>query len=191
MSITPPLPLEIAVDDEIVLRRYFDTPLEVLHALIHRNIEHLGRFLPWAKSDYSLGGVKEFLETARQRWGEGGDHGYAVFYNDELAGAVGVKGFESPVRAVSLGYWLSSHMEGRGIMTRSVDALIRLAFDTYGMNQAVIRAVPHNRRSRAIPERLGFIQTGTDRQMAMNATGELFDLVNYSLLRSEWQARSD
>lgn len=190
MSITPPLPHEIEVDDEIVLRRNVDTLPEVLHSLIHQNIEHLGRFLPWARSDYSLGGVKEFQETARRRWGESGEHGYAVFYGGELAGAVGIRGFESPVRAVSLGYWLSSHVEGRGIMTRSVDALIRLAFENYGMNQVVIRAVPHNRRSRAIPERLGFIETGRDRQMATNAAGEMFDLVNYSLLRSEWDARS-
>jgi ribosomal-protein-serine acetyltransferase len=123
---------------------------------------------------------------ARERWGESGEHGYGIFAHNRLAGAIGMRGFESPVRAVSIGYWLSQEAQGRGLMTRSVAALIRMAFETYDMNQVIIRAASGNTRSRAIPERLGFTQVSIERQMSMNATGEFLDLVGYSLLRSEW-----
>lgn len=176
----------MVVDAEITLRRSFDTPPEVMHSLIHQNLQHLGEFLPWALPGYDLDGVKMFMQTKRERWNKSEEQGYSIYYNSEFVGALGIRGFDSPVRAASIGYWLSEHAQGNGAMTRSVSALIRLAFETYGLNQVVIRASPTNRRSRAIPERLGFVETGTERQMSRNAHGELLDLVIYSLLRSEW-----
>lgn len=186
MSFSPLLPDEISVDSEITLRRSFDTPPEVMHSLIHRNLDHLGDFLSWAVPEYSLEGVKAFMKLKRELWNESAEQGYSVLYNGEFVGAVGMRGFDSPVRAVSVGYWISEHAQGNGIMTRSVSALIKLAFEAQGMNQVIIKAAPTNIRSKAIPERLGFTETGFERQMAKNVRGELLDLVNYSLLRSEW-----
>ncbi len=181
------MPEQIRVDDEILLQRSFDTPAEVVHELVHQNLEHLGRFLAWARPDYDVEGVRAFQQAGRERWNESGEHGYSIFYRDEYAGAIGMRGFDSPVGAASIGYWLSAHLQGNGIMTRSVSALIRLGFETYDLNQVIIRAAPANGRSRAIPERLGFVETGIERQMAKNVKGEFLDLVIYSLLRSEWQ----
>ncbi len=186
MSIEPLLPDEITVDDEIMLRPVFNTAPEALHSLVHRNLAHLGPYMFWARPGYALGDVKEFQEAGQRRWNESGEHGFSIFHNGELAGLLGIRGFESAYRAVSIGYWLSEHLQGRGIMTRSVAALIKLAFEIYDMNQVIIRAAPDNTRSRAIPERLGFTNMGMERQVSASATGELLDLVNYSLLKSEW-----
>ncbi len=187
MSIEPPLPAEITVDNEIGLRRSFDTPHEELHALIQQNLDHLGPFMFWAKPEYDVAGVRAFMEMKRKAWNESGEHAYSIYYKSELAGSVGVRGFESPVRAATFGYWLSARMQGKGIMTRSVSALLKLVFIEHNMNQAIIHAAPHNTRSRAIPERLGFTEVGRERQMSINVHGEFLDLVNYSLLKSEWE----
>ncbi len=186
MSIEPPLPTEIQVDDEISLRRMFDTPAEEVHALVHRNMEHLGRFLGWATPDYGLEGVREFQRNKRAKWSKSEEQGYSIYFKDEYVGAIGMRGFDSPVQAASIGYWLSEHAQGSGVMTRSVAALIKLGFEAYDLNQVIIKAAPENIRSRAIPERLGFTATGAERQMAKNAKGEYLDLVTYSLLKSEW-----
>ncbi len=188
MTIEPPLPEEIVVDAEITLRPGFKTPPETVHALVHRNLEHIGEFLSWAQPDYDLEGVREFQRLKCEQWSETAEQGYSIFFRGGYVGSVGIRGFDSPVSAVSIGYWLSAHAQGNGVMTRSVEALVRMAFERYDMNQVIIRAAPTNRRSRAIPERLGFVEVGTERQMAKNAKGELLDLVNYSLLRSEWEA---
>ena len=140
----------------------------------------------WAKPEYGVEGVAAFQESKKKLWSESGEQGYSIFYRSELAGAIGIRGFESPVRAVSLGYWLSAHLQHKGIMTRSVKALILLAFETYTMNQVIIRAATENTASRAIPERLGFTETGSERQMTINAHGDFMDLVTYSPLHSEW-----
>ncbi len=189
MSIEPPLPDVVEVDSEVTLRRSFDTPPEVMHSLIHRNLEHLGRFLPWALPTYDIEGAKAFAQMKREAWNESGEQGFSIYFKDEFVGAVGMRGFDSPVRAATIGYWLSEHAQGNGVMTRSVSALVRLAFVTYGLNQVIIKAAPTNTRSRAIPERLGFTETGLERQMSKNVHGELLDLVIYSLLRSEAAGR--
>jgi hypothetical protein len=45
MSIEPPPPLRIEVDDGIVLTRYCDTPPGDIFGLVRRNLDHLGTFL--------------------------------------------------------------------------------------------------------------------------------------------------
>ncbi len=187
MSIEPPMPNEIVIGDDLILRRSFDTPPKVLHGLIQQNLEHLGPWMPWAVPQNNTRAVTEFLESRRIQWNESGEQGYSIYFAEELAGNIGIGDFNSPVQAVSIGYWISKHLEGRGIMTRSVEALMRLAFEDHSMNQVIIRAAPRNVRSRAIPERLGFTETGVERQMSRNAAGKFLDLVIYSLLRSEWE----
>ena len=186
MSIQPTPPLEIEVDKLITRKRYCDTPAETVYSVVRNNLDHLAPFMVWARPTYSADDYRTNVESARERWGESGEQGYGIFLNSEFSGAIGIRGFESPVRSVSIGYWLSKEVKGRGIMTRCVAALIRMAFETYTMNQVIIRAAPENTRSRAIPERLGFTQVGIERQMSMNASGEYLDLVGYSLLRAEW-----
>ena len=187
MTIEPPIPDEIRVDDELVLRPVFEPRAEDLHELVHRNLAHLGEFLAWAQPDYDVDRVRAFQESRRDDWNNRGEQGFSIYFRVKLVGAVGLRGLELPIRAATIGYWLSEHVQGHGIMTRCVESLIRLAFETYDMNQVIIRAAPRNVRSRAIPERLGFTKTGIERQMAKNARGEFLDLVNYSLLQSEWK----
>lgn len=172
-----------------MLRPVFETAPEEMYALIDRNREYLGEFLPFATPEYSLEDARKFAEAKHAAWGITGEHGFGICYKDKLAGTIGIRGFDSHNRAAPIGYWLSHDLQGRGIMTRCVVALIKLSFETYNLNQVVIRAAPANTRSRAIPERLGFTQVGIERQWSPNARGELLDLVTYSLLRSEWEER--
>jgi ribosomal-protein-serine acetyltransferase len=188
VSTFPEPPREIVVDDGIVLRPVFETPAEEMYALIDRNRDYLGEFLPFATPEYSLEDARKFAEAKRAEWGVTGEHGFSIWYKGNLAGTVGIR-LRPANRAATIGYWLSADLQGRGIMTRCVVTLLKLAFDTYNLNQVVIRAAPANTRSRAIPERLGFTQVGIERQWSPNARGELLDLVTYSLLRSEWDER--
>ena len=91
-------------------------------------------------------------------------------------------------RAASIGYWISEDMQGRGIATRCVDALVSAAFLHHGMNQVIVLVAEDNAASRAIPERLGFARTARLRQQSVNGRGEFLDQIVYSLLRSEWEA---
>ncbi|NTW87022.1 MAG: GNAT family N-acetyltransferase, partial [Holophagaceae bacterium] len=90
-------------------------------------------------------------------------------------------------RSAAIGYWLAREAEGQGLMTRAVTALLRHGFRDLKLNRIEIRAGIRNRRSRAIPERLGFRREGTLRQ-AERLADRFVDHAVYGLLADEWRA---
>ncbi|HWF58347.1 MAG TPA: GNAT family protein, partial [Candidatus Dormibacteraeota bacterium] len=74
---------------------------------------------------------------------------------------------------------------GRGLVTRSVAALVDLAFGPLGLHRVELRAATRNARSRAVAERLGLVHEGTLRDAELLASGHV-DLEIYSVLSTEW-----
>jgi ribosomal-protein-serine acetyltransferase len=90
--------------------------------------------------------------------------------------------------AGSIGYWLAADAQGRGLMTRAVAACLDHAFAAWDLHRIEIRAAPDNARSRAVPERLGFVQEGILREAERHAD-RFGDLVVYAMLAADWRAR--
>jgi hypothetical protein len=88
-------------------------------------------------------------------------------------------------RSTSIGYWLAESAQGRGIMTRTVRTLVDHAFGEWRLHRVEIRAAVGNRRSRAIPERLGFTEEGVAREAELIGDRYL-DQVIYSVLAGRW-----
>jgi ribosomal-protein-serine acetyltransferase len=73
-------------------------------------------------------------------------------------------------------------------MTAAVRTLVDHALSTWRLNRVEIRAAVENRRSRAIPVRLGFRQEGTLREV--EKVGDRYlDCVLYSMLAADWPAK--
>lgn len=85
-----------------------------------------------------------------------------------------------------LGYWMGEEYSGKGIMTLAVKDLIELGFDYLSIQKIDIRCAVENKKSRAIPERLGFRNEGVIRQAEL-VNGAHFDHVIYGLLRQEFK----
>ncbi|MDQ6660765.1 MAG: GNAT family N-acetyltransferase, partial [Chloroflexota bacterium] len=111
--------------------------------------------------------------------------GTTIWYKDQLVGSLGCS-IDREDRKVEIGYWLDASSQGKGIMTRACRGLINYVFDELRMNKVEIHAAPENKRSRAIPERLGFTQEGIDRQAGW-LYDHYIDLVLYGMLASEWK----
>jgi ribosomal-protein-serine acetyltransferase len=101
-------------------------------------------------------------------------------------GACGYARMSWEKRMAEIGYWLDKDMQGKGIITRATRALVTCAFQEYGLNKVEIHAAVGNKRSRAVPERLGFTQEGILRQ-AQWLNGRAHDMVIYRILASEWK----
>jgi len=71
-------------------------------------------------------------------------------------------------------------------MTTAVCALLDHAFDRWELGRVEIRAGVANRRSRAIPERLGFREEGVLRAAERIGT-RVIDHVVYVMTAREWQ----
>ncbi|MFP3338955.1 GNAT family protein, partial [Micrococcus sp. SIMBA_131] len=86
----------------------------------------------------------------------------------------------------SIGYWLAENFQGNGIMTAAVKGIIDQAFHEYGLNRVEIQCGIENKKSRAIPERIGFKQEGVVRD-AEYLYGHFHDTILYSRLSREWK----
>ncbi|GCE21762.1 GNAT family N-acetyltransferase [Dictyobacter kobayashii] len=179
------LPLCIRVDDEIELclneLRYADE----YFALIIRNIEHLRVWMPWAAGS-TLETTQAYMRGSMQQFAEGLGLPTNIWYRGQLVGASGYPRMSWEKRQAEIGYWVDKDMQGKGIITRAARALVTYAFEEYGLNKVDIHAAAGNQRSRAVPERLGFMLEGTIRQ-AEWINGNAHDMVIYGILASEWQ----
>jgi ribosomal-protein-serine acetyltransferase len=80
---------------------------------------------------------------------------------------------------------LGAEFEGKGIMVRSCRALTDRLFKDLKMNRVEIRVAPGNKKSRAIPEKLGFTEEGVLREFE-KLYFEFVDNAVYSMLAKEW-----
>lgn len=155
-----------------------------LHALVVANRAHLMPWMPWAERQ-ELAGTAGFIALTRRQLADDDGFQTAIVRAGRIVGVVGFHSVDWPNRATSIGYWLAADEQGRGTMTRAVRALVDHAFSAWELHRVVIQAAPENRRSRAIPERLGFTEEGTLR--AAERVGERYlDSVVYAVLASEW-----
>jgi ribosomal-protein-serine acetyltransferase len=181
--------IEIRVDDDILLRQHIESDLESMWSAFTAGRDYLGEYLPWIAS-YKTKGDFTRLYTARRLEKDNfdGSSGYVVEYEGELAGTVGF-GVPNRDNVAEVGYWLRKDLQGQGIMTRSVEAIITMLFVEVGIHRVTIRAATSNLPSRGIPERLGFKHEGTMRDGGF-VNDEYLDLEIYSMLDHEWLARS-
>jgi ribosomal-protein-serine acetyltransferase len=175
------------VDDEIRLRVWETADAERLAALVHAQVEYLAQWLPFATEAYDVDDALSYIERTRRKWAayQACELALLVAPDWEIAGSVGIHAIDYLNGRGEIGYWLSQSHQGRGLMTRAVKALVTHAFSVLGLNRVEIRAQPGNRKSRAIPERLGFTEEALLREDLRHPDGYV-DHVVYGLLKKEW-----
>ena len=84
--------------------------------------------------------------------------------NGRLADTINLHDIDSESRKANVGYWLGAECQNRGLMTKACRVLLDYAFQELNLNRVEIPCTVQNTKSRAIPERLGFVQEGVIRQ---------------------------
>jgi ribosomal-protein-serine acetyltransferase len=166
------------------LRTINEEDADELSAVIAKSRDHLARWMPWAAGQ-TLDGTLEFIRQARKQAADNLGFQRAMTDEGRIVGTIGFHRVEWEHRLTSIGYWIAQEAQGRGIVTRSVHALTGHALDAWMLNRVEIRAGVENLRSRAIPERLGFVQEGVLRE-AERVGDRFVDHAVYSMLAREW-----
>lgn len=174
-----------SVDSETTLKPLELQNADELFALVDANRERLRKWLPWVDHNNSAQDSREFIERSLEKTAAQEELTYGIWSNERIAGVVGVF-LRAKAPTAEIGYWIGSEFEGRGLITKSVAALLPDLFETRDLNRVEIQCAPANLRSRAIPERLGFQLEGTLRE-ADRLYDRFVDNCIYGLLRSEWR----
>jgi ribosomal-protein-serine acetyltransferase len=176
--------LRFLLSDHCFLRLFEEADAEEFYRLIDANRAHLTPWMGWA-ADQTPEGALRFIRLTRRQVADNDGVQTAIVCDERIVGIVGFHRVDWQHRSTSVGYWLDAGHQGRGIMTGAVRALVDHALRGWKLNRVEIRAAPDNRRSRAIPERLGFYQEGVLRQ-AERVGDRYLDSVVYAMLASEW-----
>jgi ribosomal-protein-serine acetyltransferase len=166
------------------LRLLEESDADELYQLIEANRAYLAPWLPWA-AEQTREGTLEFIRLTRRQAAANDGFQAALISDGAIVGIAGFHSVNWPHGSTTIGYWLSERHQGRGLMTRAVRGLVDHAFSEWKLHRVEIRAAIENRRSRAIPERLGFREEGVLRE-AERIGDHHHDLAVYGLLAREW-----
>jgi ribosomal-protein-serine acetyltransferase len=161
---------------------------EELFALADSNRSLLRRFLPWLDNCKTTSDTREFIQTALGQFVEGKSFNAGIWADQRLVGVIGHHRIDWSNRITTLGYWLTESYQGRGIMNAACRTVIAHAFDELQLNKVVIKCATDNVRSRAVPQRLGFVHEGTQRDAAW-MYDHYIDLEVYGCLKRDWKHR--
>jgi len=180
----------LKVDDELELALPFASSAEQAFAVVMDNYEHLHEWMPWVNENFSLESVRKFYKIALQKFANDEDEiGLNIVHRGKVIGGIGYHNINRSDKSTEIGYWLAKNSTGKGLVTKSVSRLLDYGFDEMELNRIVIKCVPENAKSRAIPERLGFTQEGIEREAGWLHT-RYVDHVVYSILAREWKDKS-
>ncbi len=149
---------ETLADDVVELRRWQWENQRELAEVAGDSAEYIGAWLTWATNGYGELEAAEFLKATAREWADGTNYDYAIFTGGDLVGGAGL--IRHPDR-MEIGYWLSRHHTGRGLVTRAARLLTAEAF-RLGAAEVEIKHDELNTASGAVPARLGFSLTGDE-----------------------------
>jgi len=145
----------------------------------------LARWMPFVGQTRSAADSLTFIHAAVRQHEENRSLQMAIVQEGRIVGVAGFHRIDWTARATSIGYWLAEAHQGAGTMTLAVRALVDYAIRVLGLHRVEIRAGVENRRSRAIPERLGFREDGSVRG-AERIGSRVIDHVIYAITDREW-----
>ena len=154
-------------------------------AVIDKNREYLREWLPWVDATNSVEDVKKVIEKWQKEFAGKKDVVLGIYLDDKYVGNMGLHDINRNNSSAMIGYWLAEDAQGQGIMTDCVRALSSYGFNELDLNRIYILCASGNTKSRAIPERLGYIQEGVLRD-GTRLYGIYHDEVIYGALKRNW-----
>ena len=166
------------------MRAWREDDVESALEIVLRNREHLQTYMQWMTVDYSIEHARKFIFEGIKNRLDKLTLGLALVRDGALIGSTGFNRLDWAARVCEIGYWIDRDVEGKGVVTRACQAMIDYAFDELEMNRVEIRCSTENRRSSAVPKRLGFKLEGTLRQAEV-LNGRPHDFLVFGLLADD------
>jgi [ribosomal protein S5]-alanine N-acetyltransferase len=117
-----------------------------------------------------------------------GDQSYTFFLfraDEQLVGGMTLSGIRRGVAQTgTLGYWMGEAHAGQGLMTAGVEVLLRHAFAAIRLRRIEAACLPHNARSVALLEKIGFTREGYAREY-LCIDGVWQDHLLYAILKTD------
>jgi ribosomal-protein-serine acetyltransferase len=173
------------IDEDLSLKLIELRDADRIFELTDQSRSYLREWLPWLDQTIKLEDTKEFIKICLKGFAENKSLNTVILFKGSVVGIAGFNHINWSNKTAQIGYWLGEEFQGNGIMTKVVRALTDYALKELGLHKVEIRAAVGNKKSRSIPERLGFVNEGCIRQ-AEWLYDHYVDHVVYGILAEEW-----
>lgn len=170
------------ISDRIAIREIRREDAEPLFEILDKERVSMRKWLPFVDTTNSYKDILIYINLVLPTE----NTQYVLLYEDVHVGLIGFNMSDAINGKIEIGYWLSPHHEGKGIVTQTVKELIKIAFFEKNLNRVQIRVAVDNDKSWRIPERLGFTFEGIERDGELLVDGFYTDIRVYSLLKKEY-----
>jgi [ribosomal protein S5]-alanine N-acetyltransferase len=125
---------------------------------------------------------KDAMDFIRQCQAEDPQYNFAIDYDGELAGCIGLVRQADVYRlSAEIGYWLGEPYWGKGIATKSVLLLTRYGFRELGLMRIFAGVFESNKASQRVLEKAGY-RLDCIAEKAVFKNTELMDEYRYSII---------
>lgn len=176
---------EFRIDASTRLRELTSEDAGDLYALVDRNRKYLRQWLPWVDMQQGPHDSAQFIERATRDNQAGVALTLGIEHQGDIVGVIAFHEFDNANRQTSMGFWISSSHQGKGIVSSSCARLIEYAFTDLGLKRVVMRITEDNVPSRRVAERNGLAYEGTSRQSEW-LYDHFVDQVIYATVADQW-----
>jgi len=173
----------IHATDDIQLIPLSIDDVAVIFGMLDSEREYMREWLPFVDNTHK----PEDTAAAIQQMILSPEKQFTIRYEGKFVGLIGFKDLDPENKKIEIVYWLSQHQQGKGIMINSVKALLAYAFDEMEMNRVQIKVAVTNAKSNRIPQKLGFLLEGVERDGELLVDNKYTDINIYSLLKKEYK----
>lgn len=174
------------IDEQVSLKLVELNDAERIFELTDSSRSYLKEWLSWLDFTTSVEDSREFIQGSLKNYAENKSLNAVILFNGEIVGTAGFNSINWSNKTAQIGYWLGKDYQGNGIMTQVARGLTDYAFSHLKLHKVEIRVAEGNKKSRSIPERLGFINEGRVRQ-AEWLYDHYVDHMVYGVLMDEWR----
>lgn len=148
----------LTIDDKVQLRPFEVKDAPVLYATVDANRTYLRQWLPWLDTVQAVGDSQRFIGKTKKDWMARKALVLGMWAGEELLGVVSFNTFDWAAKVGAIGYWLAEAAQGKGLITRACSALMDFGCSQLGLKKVTISCAVENKRSQAVPLRLGFVR---------------------------------
>jgi predicted acetyltransferase len=175
----------VFVRDNLFMRSRNKNDASKVYEVIDNNRNYLRKWLPWVDGTDSIAVIENVITEWEKNFNEKGEIVLGIYERGEYIGNIGLHDIKKHNRSGMIGYWITEKQQGRGIITDCVRAIANLGFHMLDLNRIYLYCTTENEKSKAIPERLGFVQEGT-LQDGECLYGVFYDFYVYGMVKRNW-----
>ena len=177
--------LTIKVRDNLIMRTQVVGDAPQMFLTIDKNRKYLREWLTWVDNTVTVEDIELSIKKTQGIDKDAKDIILGILFDNIHVGNLGIHNIDRRRDSAMIGYLLAENYQGKGIMTDCVKAAVNYCFGGLNLNSIHISCAESNKKSRAVPERLNFIQEGI-LQDGLKYHGIYHNEVVYGIVKRNW-----